>query len=139
MERTVEPASVGLDPRQLARLDRHFAAYVDDGRLPGCQIVVTRKGEVAHASTYGTADLESGAPVVDDTLWRIYSMTKPITSVAAMMLWEEGRFELTDEISRWLPEFADVRVYAKGPSTAPITVRRPSRSGSGICSRTRPG
>ena len=65
-------------------------------------------------STYGVRDLESGAPVAPDTLWRIYSMTKPITSVAAMMLWEEGRFELTDEISRWLPEFADVRVFDEG-------------------------
>ena len=122
MERTVEPASVGLDPQQLARLDRHFAAYVDDGRLAGWQMVVTRKGEIAHTSSYGLANLETGAPVDDSTLWRIYSMTKPITSVAAMMLWEEGQFELTDEISRWLPEFKDVRVFDKGSILSPITV-----------------
>jgi CubicO group peptidase (beta-lactamase class C family) len=121
MERTVESASVGLDAAQLARLDRHFAAYVDDGRLAGWQMVVTRKGEIAHASTYGLADIDSGTAVADDTLWRIYSMTKPITSVAAMMLWEEGRFELTDEISRWLPEFADVRVFDKGSILRPFT------------------
>jgi CubicO group peptidase (beta-lactamase class C family) len=66
--------------------------------------------------------VQTGAPVEADTLWRIYSMTKPITSVAAMMLWEEGHFELTDEISKWLPAFADVRVYDKGSLLRPYTV-----------------
>jgi CubicO group peptidase (beta-lactamase class C family) len=120
--RTVEPSEVGFDPKRLANLDNHFARYVDTGLLAGWQIVVTRKGEVAHASTYGHRDLESGAPVTPDTLWRIYSMTKPVTSVAAMMLWEEGRFELTDEISRWIPEFADVKVWDKGTALRPYTV-----------------
>jgi CubicO group peptidase (beta-lactamase class C family) len=122
MERTVDPADVGFDADRLARLDRHFQAYVDDGRLAGWQAVVTRRGEVAHASTYGRLDLDAGTPVADDTLWRVYSMTKPITVVAAMMLWEEGRFELTDEISRWLPEFAEVRVFDKGSISKPYTV-----------------
>ena len=84
--------------------------------------MIGRKGEVAHASTYGLADLEARTPVADDTLWRVYSMTKPITSVAAMMLWEEGHFELTDEISRWLPEFADMKVFDKGSITRPFMV-----------------
>jgi CubicO group peptidase (beta-lactamase class C family) len=122
IEPTVDPGEVGLDARQLARLDRHFARYVDDGRLAGWQIVVTRRGRVAHASVHGQRDLEAGAPVTPDTLWRIYSMTKPITSVAAMMLWEEGHFELTDPISRWLPEFADMRVYEKGSALRHFTV-----------------
>jgi CubicO group peptidase (beta-lactamase class C family) len=120
--RTVEPAEVGFDPKRLANLDNHFARYVDTGLLAGWQIVVTRRGEVAHASTYGQRDLESGAAVTPDTLWRIYSMTKPVTSVAAMTLWEEGRFELTDEISRWIPEFADVKVWDKGSALRPYTV-----------------
>ena len=119
---TVDPDEVGLDPRQLARLDAHFARYVDSGKLPGWHIVVTRGGQVAHSSVYGLRDVESKAPVTPDTLWRIYSMTKPITSVAAMMLWEEGAFELTDEISRWLPEFANPRVYDKGSTLKPFTV-----------------
>jgi len=119
---TVDPIEVGLDPRQLARLDAHFARYVDSGQLPGWQIVVTRRGEIAHASVYGQRDREAGEPVTAETLWRVYSMTKPITSVAAMMLWEEGRFELTDEISRWLPEFAHPRVYDKGSTLKPFTV-----------------
>jgi CubicO group peptidase (beta-lactamase class C family) len=119
---TVDPAEVGLNPRQLARVDAHLAEYVDSGRLAGWQLVVTRRGEIAHACVYGQRDREAGAPVTPDTLWRIYSMTKPITSVAAMMLWEEGRFELTDEISRWLPEFANPRVYDKGSTLKPYTV-----------------
>jgi CubicO group peptidase (beta-lactamase class C family) len=122
MQRTTDPDQVGLDPSRLAVLDEHFAGYVDEGKLAGWQLVVSRAGEVAHTSTYGKRDLQSGAPVATDTLWRIYSMTKPITSVAAMMLWEEGRFELTDEISRWLPEFADVRVFVKGSISQPHTV-----------------
>ena len=122
VERTIDPQQVGFDPARLARIDAHFARYVDAGRLAGWQIVVTRRGDVAHASTYGMRDREAGAPVEPDTLWRIYSMTKPLTSVAAMMLWEEGRLELTDEISRWLPAFADARVFDKGSTLRPYTV-----------------
>lgn len=122
IEREVDPARVGFDPRRLATIDSHFARYVDDGRLAGWQAVVTRHGQVAHASTYGLRDKEAGLPVTPDTLWRVFSMTKPLTSVAAMMLWEEGRFELTDPISRWLPEFANPRVYEKGSWSDPRTV-----------------
>ncbi|SCL28792.1 CubicO group peptidase, beta-lactamase class C family [Micromonospora nigra] len=120
--RSIDPDQIGFDPARLARIDEHFGRYVDDGRLAGWQVVVTRRGEVAHSSTHGLRDREAGLPVEADTLWRIYSMTKPVTSVAAMMLWEEGRFELTDEISRWLPEFADLRVYSKGSTLKPYTV-----------------
>ncbi|MFC4145729.1 serine hydrolase domain-containing protein [Micromonospora mangrovi] len=119
---STDPDRIGFDPARLARIDEHFGAYVDDGRLAGWQIVVTRRGEIAHSATYGLRDREAGTPVESDTLWRIYSMTKPVTSVAAMMLWEEGRFELNDPISRWLPEFADVRVYDKGSVLKPYTV-----------------
>ncbi len=122
IEREVAPERVGFDGRRLAGLDAHFARYVEDGRLAGWQLVVSRDGQVAHASTCGMRDLEAGLPVEPDTLWRIYSMTKPVTSVAAMMLWEEGRFELTDPISRWLPEFAAPQVYDRGSAAAPFTV-----------------
>ncbi len=122
MQRTADPDKLGFDPDRLARIDKHFARYVDDGRLAGWQIAVTRRGETVHASTYGLRDREAGLPVEPDTLWRIYSMTKPLTSVAVMQLWEQGRFELTDEISRYLPAFADVRVYDKGSAQKPWTV-----------------
>jgi CubicO group peptidase (beta-lactamase class C family) len=122
IEREVAPEQVGIDAKRLATLDAHFARYVDDGRLAGWQLVISRDGRVAHASTCGLRDLEAGLPVEPDTLWRVYSMTKPITSVAAMMLWEEGRFELTDPISRWLPEFAAPQVYDRGSAGQPFTV-----------------
>jgi CubicO group peptidase (beta-lactamase class C family) len=121
IERTTDPARVGLDTGRLARIDAHFARYVDDGRLAGVQIVVGRRGDVAHAWTYGMADAEASRPVAPDTLWRIFSMTKPITSVAAMMLSEEGRLELTDEVGRWIPEFDQARVFTKGSNLRPFT------------------
>ena len=117
-----EPAELGLDPDRLRRIDRHFARYVDDGRLPGWLITVSRHGRLAYVSGYGSRDVEAGLPVETDTLWRIYSMTKPITSVAAMMLYEEGGFELTDPVSSFIPSFADVRVYAGGSDLRPVTV-----------------
>ena len=118
----VDPAEVGFDQQRLQRIDSHFRAYVDDGRLPGFQVMVSRRGRVAHLSSYGMADKEAGRPIEADTIFRIYSMTKPITSVAAMMLWEQGAFELTDPISKWLPEFAEPTVYAGGPANKFVTV-----------------
>lgn len=121
MKVTCDPGEVGFDAERLRRLDAHFAAYVDDGRLPGWLALVSRRGQIAHLSSYGSRDMATGAPIEHDTLFRIYSMSKPITSVATMMLYEEGRLELTDPVSRFIPSFADMRVYDKGPATAPIT------------------
>ena len=111
-----------LDPDRLARIDGHFARYVDDGRLVGWQVLVGQHGDIVHRGSYGQADREAGRAVSDDTLWRIYSMTKPITSIAAMMLWEEGLFELTDPVSRFIPSFADAQVYDKGSAQKPYLV-----------------
>ena len=122
MQPTTDPAKVGFDAARLERIDRHFAAYVDDGRLAGWQLAVTRQDEVAHVASYGWQDREEKVPVAPDTIWRIASMTKPITSVAAMSLWEEGAFELTDPISKWIPAFENVRVFDKGSVTAYFTV-----------------
>jgi CubicO group peptidase (beta-lactamase class C family) len=122
MERQVDPGEVGLDAGRLARIDRVLQRYVDDARLPGWLLVVARDGAIAHVTASGMRDLEAGLPVETDTRWRIYSMTKPITSVAAMMLWEEGAFELKDEVARFIPEFAEARVYTGGSSFSPRTV-----------------
>jgi CubicO group peptidase (beta-lactamase class C family) len=118
----VEPAEVGLDAGRLARLDKHFARYVDDGRLPGWLLTVSRHGKLAYVASCGQRDIEAGLPVETDTIWRIYSMTKPITSVAAMILYEEGAFELTDPVSKFIPSFADVRVYTGGSDIRQVTV-----------------
>ncbi|WP_086848558.1 serine hydrolase domain-containing protein [Amycolatopsis kentuckyensis] len=117
----VDPAEVGFDAARLSRIDAHFDRYVEDGRLPGWLAVVSRHGRIVHLGRGGARDVEASSPVEADTLWRIFSMSKPITSVAAMMLAEEGLLELDDPISRWLPEFASPRVYVKGSALAPLT------------------
>jgi CubicO group peptidase (beta-lactamase class C family) len=115
-----DPADVGMSADRLARIDRYFQRYIDDGRLPGWLISISRHGKVVHLSTAGNRDIESAAPVEVDTLWRIYSMTKPITAVAALMLWEEGAFELKDALRDYIPSFADTRVWRSGSVTNPV-------------------
>ncbi|WP_329459461.1 serine hydrolase domain-containing protein [Streptomyces sp. NBC_01497] len=120
-----EAGELGFDPERLARIDRYFRPYVDDGRLPGWLITVSRAGRIVHLSTYGLRDVASGRPVESDTLWRWYSMTKPVTSIAAMMLYEEGALQLTDPVEKFIPSFADLRVFTGGsdlrPTTEPLT------------------
>lgn len=118
---TVDPADAGFDPDRLARIDRRLQRYVDDRLLPGFLVAVLRDGEVVHVGTGGHRDVEAAAPVTTDTVWRIYSMTKPITTVAAMSLWEEGAFELRDPVRRYIPSFGDLRVWRSGSVTNPVT------------------
>ncbi len=111
----------GFSIERLARLDRVLHRYVDSGKLPGVQTVVSRHGEIVHRDCYGHTDVEAGKPVEPDTIYRVYSMTKPITSVALMMLYEEGHFLLENPVSRWLPELGDLRVWTGGTADAPET------------------
>ncbi|MDE3083448.1 MAG: beta-lactamase family protein [Acidobacteriota bacterium] len=122
LEIEIEPSEVGLDAARLARIATHFDAYVEDRRLPGWLVTVSRGGQLAWTGRGGHRDREQNLAVEDDTLWRIYSMTKPLTSLGAMILYEEGYFDLNDEVSRWIDEFADARVYQSGPASAPVTV-----------------
>ena len=117
-----DPAELGLDKERLKRIDAHFARYVEDGRLAGWLLTISRHGHLAHVARCGSRDLEAGLPVTDDTLWRIYSMTKPLTSVAAMLLYEEGRLALADPVSAFIPAFKDVRVYDGGSDLEQVTV-----------------
>lgn len=117
-----DPAEVGFAADRLRRLDDMFARYVDDGLLPGWLLTVSRHGKLAYVASHGHRDKEAGLEVTPDTLWRIYSMTKPVTSVAAMMLYEEGRFQLTDPVSRFIPSFRDLRVFTGGSDQRPVTV-----------------
>ena len=126
IEPTVAPGVVGLDADRLSRIATHFDTHVKEGRLPGWLCAVARDGEVAWVGSGGHRDVDQGLAVTPDTVWRIYSMTKPVTSVAAMMLHEEGCFDLNDEVALWLPEFAAPRVYVGGPPEAPVT--RPAAS-----------
>ena len=118
----VDPGEVGFAADRLTRLDDNFRRYVDGGLLKGWLLTVSRHGQLAYTASYGQRDAEAGLPVEPDTLWRIYSMTKPITSVATMMLYEEGAFELTDPVSRFIPSFTDMRVFAGGSDQRPVTV-----------------
>ena len=121
LEVEVEAGQAGFDAGRLARIDRHFARYVEDGRLPGWLILVSRNGKVVHLASCGQRDLEAGLPVETGTRFRVYSMTKPVTAVAAMQLYEEGAFALKDPVSRFIPAFADLAVYRDGPASAPRT------------------
>jgi CubicO group peptidase (beta-lactamase class C family) len=119
----VEPQEVGLDPGRLARLDAYLDGFVANGRHKGSLLAITRGGRIAHVSYRGQRDAEAGLPVEPDTIWRIYSMTKPVTSVAAMMLYEEGALSLFDPVAKFIPSFEDLRVYRHGMAAAPVTVR----------------
>src|SRR5258708_9349861 len=93
-----DPAEVGFDPARLDRVDQHFRRYVDDGRLPGWLLIVSRHGRLAHVSGYGPRDMEAGRPVATHALWRIYSITKSIPSRASMMLDAAGACALTAHV-----------------------------------------
>jgi CubicO group peptidase (beta-lactamase class C family) len=121
LEVEVEAGQVGFDAARLARIDRHFAGYVEDGRLPGWLVLVSRRGRIVHLATCGRRDLEADLPVELDTRFRIFSMTKPVTAVAAMQLYEEGAFSLKEPVAAFIPSFADLSVYRDGPATGPRT------------------
>lgn len=117
----VDPGEVGLSAERLARIEQRFARYVSDDLITGFQVAVTRHGSVAYVANHGMRDRENGLPTEPDTIYRIYSMTKAVTTVAAMVLHEEGAFELKDPVHRWIPSFRDSRVYVSGPATNPAT------------------
>ena len=116
------PRSVGFDADRLARIDRFLAErYVDPGLLPCAQLLVARRGELVHRTVLGHASLEKKQRLAEDTIFRIYSMTKPVTSVAFMMLVEEGRIALDDPVAKWIPSWRDQAVYRSGMPGAFIT------------------
>lgn len=114
---TVSPESVGLSSARLKRVDQVMQKYVDQGKLPGVLSLVARRGQVAHLSKAGWMDVEAQKPIAFDTLFRIYSMTKPLTSVAVMMLYEEGHFFLSDPVAKYIPEFEDAKVFVRKTET----------------------
>ncbi len=109
-----EPESVGLSGERLQRITQWMAGYVESGKLPGCLTAVMRRGEIAYLGFTGMADPYIDRPVAEDTVFRIYSMTKPIVTAAAMTFFEEGRFQLDDPVARFLPEFAETPVWIEG-------------------------
>jgi CubicO group peptidase (beta-lactamase class C family) len=133
------PEDIGLSSSALSRLGKVLSGEVANGRLPGAVALIARRGRVGFFESFGRRDPASGAPMATDAIFRIYSMTKPIVSVAAMMLWEEGRFLLSDPIGKYLPELTDLKVAVQRgaeielvPAARPITIQDLLRHTSGL-------
>ncbi|HEY2678749.1 MAG TPA: serine hydrolase domain-containing protein [Steroidobacteraceae bacterium] len=133
------PSDIGLSDSRLARLGEVMRGEIDRGRVPGAVALIARRGRVGYFESFGQRDPVSGAPMAKDSIFRIYSMTKPMVSVAAMMLWEEGRFLLSDPIGKFLPELKDRKVAVDRdgqiellPEARPITIQDLLRHTSGL-------
>ena len=121
----IDPEAAGFAPEKLDRLTHHLESrYVTPKKIAGCSLRIVRKGITAHDSTLGLMDIERDKPMRTDTIFRIYSMTKPLTSVALMMLFEEGQLQLTDPVYKFIPSWRQHRVWVEGTGDAMAT-RRP--------------
>jgi CubicO group peptidase (beta-lactamase class C family) len=121
---TASPESAGMSKAALDRVDAHLKhRYLDSGRFPGTRLLVYRRGKVVHSAVQGLADIERKVPVKDDTIYRIYSMTKPVTSVAFLMLVEEGKVALDEPVHKYIPEWKNLGVFQAG--TLPTFLTRP--------------
>ena len=127
-----DPDAAGLSGDQLNRIHDHLMRnYIEPGKIAGALTLVYRKGQLGYLEPLGKMDLERNKPMAEDTIFRIYSMSKPITSIALMQLYEQGHFQLNDAVSRWIPEFANLRVFQSGvvpnfitrPCDRPMTIR----------------
>ena len=114
MNTTVIPEKVGLSSTRLSRVNAVMQEYVNQGKYAGIITMVARRGQIAHFERFGMMDIESAKPMRPDTIFRIYSMSKPVTSVAVMMLYEEGHFQLYTPVSEFIPEFKETKVFAGG-------------------------
>jgi CubicO group peptidase (beta-lactamase class C family) len=109
-----KPEEIGLSSARLELIQPWIQTYLVAGKLPGATIFVARNGKVAYCKTFGLRDVEANQPMQTDTILRFYSMTKPITAVAVLMLYEEGCFQLDDPVTEFIPGFKDLRVYVSG-------------------------
>ena len=105
-----QPESVGMSTQRLGRISAAFKQQIDNGNLPGVVVMVARKGRLVYTDTIGFQNKEAGTPLSKDSIFRIYSMTKPLVSVAAMMLVEDGKMQLNDAVSKFLPGVKDLQV-----------------------------
>ncbi len=143
-----DPEGAGFDEQRLERITGHFEGrYVATGKIPGCQIAVARGGRLAYWRSLGWMDRERSELVGDDTIWRIYSMTKPVTSIALMQLYERGMFQLTDPLHRYLPEWRGLQVGELRPDgsmdmsgqSRPVSVRDALTHMTGLAGSLVPG
>jgi CubicO group peptidase (beta-lactamase class C family) len=108
-----QPEELGFSTERLDRINVKMQQYIDEGKIAGIVTLVARKGQIAHFEKFGFQDLETRKPIALDTIFRIYSMTKPITNVALMMLYEQGLFHMKDPISKFIPDFKNVKVLVE--------------------------
>jgi CubicO group peptidase (beta-lactamase class C family) len=128
---SAKPESVGMSSERLKRLDDGMKSLISEGRLAGAVTMVARHGKVVEFDANGKRDIAGNAPMQKDSIFRIYSMSKPITGVAMMMLFEEGKWQLNDPVAKYIPEFANLKVYATDAQhnmttveqTHPVTMR----------------
>jgi CubicO group peptidase (beta-lactamase class C family) len=125
---SASPESVGMSSERLGRLDAVTHGWVDEGRIAGVVTLVARRGQIVHQDAYGMADIENARPMTEDTFFRLFSMTKPVTSVALLTLYEEGKFQLSDPLAEHLPEFADVKVFAGTDENGEMVLEDPVRA-----------
>lgn len=122
-----QPEELGFAGTRLARVNTKMQSYVNEQKLAGISSLIARHGKIVHFEHVGHADIAAGTPISEQTIFRIYSMTKPITSVAVLMLFEEGRFQLSDPVANYLPEFKDCRVLEENGTllqpVQPMTIR----------------
>jgi CubicO group peptidase (beta-lactamase class C family) len=127
---TARPESAGFDSARLQKLDDYMAKVVADGRVAGLTTMLARHGKIVHSKIYGQADLAKQTPMTADTIFRIYSMTKPVTGVAMMMLFEDGKWQMDDPVTKFIPEFKNLRVMtgtdAKGQMITEPMKRAPT-------------
>jgi len=121
----VKPESVGISPAGLGRLHEAMQRVVDEKSVAGIVTLLMRHGKLVDMRSYGAKDIASGAPMTNDTIFRIYSMTKPVTGVAMMMLYEEGKWHPSDPISKFIPEFADLKVFKGMDGSGGMTTEAP--------------
>ncbi|THD75265.1 MAG: class A beta-lactamase-related serine hydrolase [Phenylobacterium sp.] len=121
LSQTVAPEAVGFDSARLKRLDDYMAGVVAQGRVAGMTTLLARHGKVVAFKTYGKTSLATGQPMPKDEIFRIYSMSKPLTGVAMMILFEEGKWRLDDPVTRYVPEFKNLKVMVKADADGKIT------------------
>jgi CubicO group peptidase (beta-lactamase class C family) len=127
LPRAASPESVGFSTERLRRLDRWMEGEIAAGRKSGVVVLVARHGKIAWEKSYGVADITSRAPLRTDAMFRLFSMTKPITSVALLTLYEQGKFQLSDPLERFIPAFAGVGVYAGADAAGHPIITPPKR------------
>ncbi len=125
--KTVAPESVGLSPERLERLTQAMQEDIDQKKTGGIVVLIARHGSIAYHKAFGMADIESGRKMQTDHLFRLYSMTKPVTSVALLTLFEEGKFQLNDPLEKYIPAFKNVKVYVNTDEKGRTILEEPKR------------